>query len=313
MSRSKLTASDKLELIRLFKETSATITSLAEQFGVSISTVRRVLKTEIPADEYEEIVTQRVGDRQNKRVGRLPTRTVFSQPSGPAEMGRGEDYLPLADPSSHWTDSSANDTRSAIGDIPSADKTPDKTPIIKRRHRRRSSIKDLTPALSSPHGASNAASPQSASEIRDECESPDVGLSRELEYSEGHDEVGHDEAMDSSPPKLLQTVPPLTVLPIQDANLPQQCYLVIDRSAELITRPLKEFSELGQVPPGEDQLKTLPIFVNHKLASRFSRKNQRIIKVPDSQLLSKTYSQLTAKGIERVMFDGQVFSLLPVG
>ncbi|QIR37507.1 hypothetical protein HCG51_12840 [Tolypothrix sp. PCC 7910] len=88
--------------------------------------------------------------------------------------------------------------------------------------------------------------------------------------------------------------------------------MVIDRSSELITRPLKDFGDLGQIPSLETQQRTLPIFDNHRVAKRFSTKRDRVIKVPDSKMLQKARTHLQAKGITRLLIDGQVYSLSPV-
>jgi hypothetical protein len=99
------------------------------------------------------------------------------------------------------------------------------------------------------------------------------------------------------------------VMPFAEAILPKTCYLVIDRTAELVTRPLKDFGELGQIPEEEVQSRTLPIFDNHRIARRFSHRNQRIIKVPDADMLKKTCTQLSAKGITRLLVNGHIYSL----
>jgi transposase-like protein len=99
------------------------------------------------------------------------------------------------------------------------------------------------------------------------------------------------------------------VVPFAEAILPKTCYLVIDRTAELVTRPLKDFGELGQIPEDEVQSRTLPIFDNHRIARRFSHRNQRIIKVPDADMLKKTCTQLSAKGITRLLVNGHIYSL----
>jgi hypothetical protein len=101
------------------------------------------------------------------------------------------------------------------------------------------------------------------------------------------------------------------VLPLSEASLPRTCYLVVDRAAELIARPLREFGDLGRIPAEEVQEKTLPVFDNHKVARRFSNRSQRVIKVPDGRMLQKACSHLQAKGITRLLIDGQVYSLLP--
>ncbi len=99
------------------------------------------------------------------------------------------------------------------------------------------------------------------------------------------------------------------VLPLSEASLPKTCYLVVDRAAELITRPLKDFGDLGQIPKEEVQQKTLPVFDNHRVARRFSNRAQRVIKVPDGRMLQKVSPYLKAKGITRLLIDGQVYSL----
>jgi len=86
-------------------------------------------------------------------------------------------------------------------------------------------------------------------------------------------------------------------------------YLVVDRMSELVTCPLQAFRDLGQVPESEEPQRTLPVFDNHRVARRFSRRNQRVIKVPDGRLLAKTAPWLEAKGITRLLLDGQVYAL----
>lgn len=102
----------------------------------------------------------------------------------------------------------------------------------------------------------------------------------------------------------------LQVTPLSQAKLPRTCYIVIDKFAELIVRPLKDFAELGQIPGEEIQQRTLPIFDNHRVAKRFSnQRTQRVIKVPDSQVFYKTIEHLRSKGIARLLVDGNIYSL----
>jgi hypothetical protein len=97
--------------------------------------------------------------------------------------------------------------------------------------------------------------------------------------------------------------------PLSEATLPKTCYLVVDRLSELISRPLQDFEELGEIPQGEHQEQTLPIFDNHRVARRFANRSQRVMKIPDSRVLQKTGAHLQAKGITRVLIDGKVYSL----
>jgi len=101
----------------------------------------------------------------------------------------------------------------------------------------------------------------------------------------------------------------VTTTPLAEAILPKTCYLVVDRSSELIAKPLREFSDLGEIPSSEFQERTLPIFDNHRVARRYANRSQRVMKIPDSQVLQKTGAHLQAKGITRILVDGKVYSL----
>ncbi len=102
----------------------------------------------------------------------------------------------------------------------------------------------------------------------------------------------------------------LQIIPLSQATLPRTCYIVIDKFAELIVRPLKDFAELGQIPGEEIQQRTLPVFDNHRVAKRFSnQRTQRVIKVPDSKVFHKTSQHLRSKGITRLLVDGNIYSL----
>ena len=100
------------------------------------------------------------------------------------------------------------------------------------------------------------------------------------------------------------------ILPLSQASFPRTCYLVIDRAAELIVKPLSEFADLGMIPTEENRQKTLPVFDNHRIAKRFSHRRERIIKVPDGRMLQKTSRYLQDKGITRLLIDGQIYSLI---
>jgi hypothetical protein len=78
----------------------------------------------------------------------------------------------------------------------------------------------------------------------------------------------------------------------------------------LITKPLREFADLGKIPGQETQQRTLPVFDNHRVAKRFCDRKGKVIKVPDGRILQKTSSFLHAKGISRILIDGKIYSLV---
>ena len=102
----------------------------------------------------------------------------------------------------------------------------------------------------------------------------------------------------------------MRVIPLDQALMPRICYVVVDRSAELVVRPLKDFGDMGQVPISSDQTMTLPIFDNPRGAKRFANaRTERVIKVPDSQVFRKTSDNLRSKGITYLFIEGQLYSL----
>ncbi len=102
----------------------------------------------------------------------------------------------------------------------------------------------------------------------------------------------------------------MQVIPLDQALMPRICYVVVDRSAELVVRPLRDFGDMGQAPISSDQTMTLPIFDNPRGAKRFANaRTERVIKVPDSQVFRKTSDNLRSKGITYLFIEGQLCSL----
>ncbi len=143
-----------------------------------------------------------------------------------------------------------------------------------------------------------------------------LGLDETLGDDFGDDDEDEDDEDDEDddgidmPVRRASSEAAVEIMPLGEAVLPKPCYLVVDMRAELITRPLVEFSDLGKIPSSEERENTLPVFDNHRVARRFSRNKQRVIKVPDGSLITRTSPYLTAKGITRLLVDGQVFDLV---
>ena len=123
---------------------------------------------------------------------------------------------------------------------------------------------------------------------------------------ESEEELEEDEVSDSATP----VIPPLTltVLPLDAADLAHICYIVVDKSSEMVTKTMQDFKELGQIPDTEQQLLALPVFDNHRAARRFSNPNQKIIKFPSS-LIYAAQTHLMRKGITRLFYGGQIYAL----
>ncbi|MFN5952307.1 MAG: transposase [Dolichospermum sp.] len=331
----KLTDSDKQEILKLYRESAETTSTLAERYGVSNSTISRLLKSTLPEEDYEYLVSL-------KRAARTPEGRaqvsydqlpLLNQPIllSAASTGLSSDEeLSTPEPEKLIIAAKVDGNPDFSEDIPANKRVKTRSsaveqpqpPVIKESP----VVKELeivrhkpteTPIIPKPklEVETRRSQPSLFAEILDEdlLDEPDDLDDDDLD-DDLYDEEDDFEDEDYEAPKPLVTrrkngEASVQVLPLSVANLPKTCYLVIDRSAELITRPLKDFGDLGLIPSLENQQKTLPIFDNHRVAKRFSTKRDRVIKVPDSQVLHKASNHLQAKGITRLLIDGQVYSL----
>lgn len=326
MSPRKLSDSDKSNILNLYRNPEETTSTLAVRYGVSNSTISRILKSNLLESEYEVLI-------QQKRLNRTPGGASASDFEEESEQPIESETESSIESQPTWP--AVEDT-----DVSSSTSTD------QRRRRRRSSVPEKPVLKQEPIQTelplnlrtsvpTSDVDEQEQDELRDEINQVQTSELEDLldedlmdlddEDDEDDEDVDLDDDLDDDwddEPVNFQGQGPITtsfiergtqiqVLPLSEASLPRPCYLVVDRAAELIARPLREFSDLGRIPAEEVQEKTLPVFDNHKVARRFSNRSQRVIKVPDGRLLQKVGSHLQAKGITRLLIDGQVYSLLP--
>ena len=92
--------------------------------------------------------------------------------------------------------------------------------------------------------------------------------------------------------------------PLLPGLLPSSVYMLVDKTVELQAKPLREFPELGSLPEEEQELQALMLFTNPRQAKRQCGRSQRVIKVPDSEVLQRRSSYLVAQGITRLVIEG---------
>ncbi|MBD2232990.1 hypothetical protein [Phormidium tenue] len=396
MAPKKLTEADKTSILSLYRQPQETTSTLAERYGVSNSTISRLLKSSLPEDEYSVLIQQKRGtpDRaiigDNSVASAEPTAlaevkaepaisveaeaapaVVDSKPSPkPKTKPRSKQVVDqgvpgavsvepaaplMAEPIAEEVPASAakplrkrrsratEEPVAAIVDEPpaiveiiaeTADQEPTQLLLSDPAPEKPAPEKPARPVLKSAQAVSAEAQPATAepldaAEVLDATEALDddwdddtVGL--DDDYDDDDDSNDDDDNVYpwDSGNSAAANLEALEIFPLTAAALPPLCYVVVERtSSELVVLPLRTFAELGQIPEEEGDSRTLPVFENHNVARRFSRRNQRVVKVPDGSLLQTTSSYLQAKGITRLFIDGQVFSLgqdsvepvLPVG
>ncbi|MEH2374188.1 transposase [Nostoc sp.] len=327
----KLTDPDKQEILKLYRETAETTSTLADRYGVSNSTISRLLKSTLPEDEYEYLVSLKRAARTPEGRAQVSYEQLplLSEPEPEIEVPPTQSQpleVPKVEPQRRrvihveqelYSDETAESIAASrrVRRRPSASEKPKLRVTEKLETPEPKPLEIVSipiPALKDEHPAAAVLAHLLGEDLLDESEDLDDLEDDDLEDDDFEEEDFDDDDLDEQRPLVTKRRPgeaSVQVLPLSVANLPKTCYLVIDRSSELITRPLKDFGDLGQIPSLETQQKTLPVFDNHRVAKRFSTKRDRVIKVPDSKMLHKARTHLQAKGITRLLIDGQVYSL----
>lgn len=350
MPPTKLSDTDKQEILALYRQTEETTSSLAERFDVSTSTISRILKQTLAEAEYDKLI-QRKRSGANKGEAKI----VLAEASGSSQLTLPEPSPTVATPIVSEMEIVMVDETSEAAEI-----EPDASDPLRRQRKRSSTTIDkpqkpapiIKPSVSAPVLANPTEAQEKSVELAsdaapvgskkrkvvsaeapvlaeleaverdilkreqvfDDLEEEDEDDLEDDDLEDDDDEDDDDLAADSDELGNLASMhipvgKPLHILPLSEAAIPRICYLVVDRTSDLVTRPLKDFAELGQIPDHEVQEKTLPVFDNHRVAKRFMRRMQRVVKIPDGRVFLKVGSYLQAKGITRLLIDGQVYSL----
>ena len=96
---------------------------------------------------------------------------------------------------------------------------------------------------------------------------------------------------------------------IEDVELPKTVYMVVDKQIELETKLLREYSQWSFLSEEDLSRNTIEIFNDMKSAKRSSKKDQKVIKVPNSNVFRITASILKARGISRIVSSESLIAL----
>ena len=102
---------------------------------------------------------------------------------------------------------------------------------------------------------------------------------------------------------------PVQVKPLEASMLPDSLYMLVDKTVELQPKPLRDFTELGQIPSDEEERQALQLFANPRQAKRHCGRTQRVIKMPDPDVFVRQASYLHVKGISRLVVEGALYAL----
>ena len=101
----------------------------------------------------------------------------------------------------------------------------------------------------------------------------------------------------------------ISSVPINDIEFPKVVYLIINKNAELEIKFLKDYPEWEFLPNEDLKRKTIEIYFDLKLAKRVCSKEQKVIKVPNTDVFRIVSPILTSRGISRIVSAENLIAL----
>jgi hypothetical protein len=304
MPAARLSDSQKAEVVERFRAGEG-MQPLADAYGCSPNTVSRVVKAALDPGEYDLLKEQRSRRSASSRSAPTApdpveeTEHSASHPEGPAGDAEASGVavslvvdLPMGEMEA--------DAPSGEPDLPAPSVAPDRPQRPVRRLGTRSRPDAAAPAQ---EDGPAVLAIDDADDFGDDEGDDDLALDADGDDSEGQTFV---------PVPLLEVVDDHTEirpLPLTAADLRGSAWMLVDKTVELQARPLSEFTELGRLPAEEQDRQALMVFVNPRQAKRHCGRTQRVIKIPDPQVFSRTAPYLLAQGISRVVIEGALFAL----
>ena len=101
----------------------------------------------------------------------------------------------------------------------------------------------------------------------------------------------------------------LSSIPISEINFPEMVYMIVDKNIDLEIKLLKDYPQWDFLPNSDLNRKTIEIFNDIKVAKRFCRKDQKVIKVPNTEVFRIAAPLLISRGISRIISSEQLIAL----
>ena len=109
--------------------------------------------------------------------------------------------------------------------------------------------------------------------------------------------------MDNSSRKELSSVP------LSEVDFPAVVYMIVDKKIELEIKLLKDFPEWEFLPQDDLDRKTIEIFFDLNLAKKSCQKEQKVLKVPNTDVFRIAAPALVLKGISRIVCPETLIAL----
>ena len=101
----------------------------------------------------------------------------------------------------------------------------------------------------------------------------------------------------------------ISSIPLSEIKLPNMVFLIVKKEIELETKYLKDYPEWQFLPQNDLKRKTIEIHFDLKNAKRICNKDQRVIKVPNTDVFRIVAPILISRGISRIVTAQNLISI----
>ena len=101
----------------------------------------------------------------------------------------------------------------------------------------------------------------------------------------------------------------LSSISISEIDLPKVVYMIVDNKIELKTKLLRDYPDWQFLSENELNRETIEIFFDMKIAKRFCSKEQKVLKVPNTNVFKIVAPILVSKGISRIVSPDKLIAL----
>ena len=101
----------------------------------------------------------------------------------------------------------------------------------------------------------------------------------------------------------------LSSVPLSEVDFPKVVFMIVDKKIELEIKYLKDCPNWQFLSQDELKRKTIEIYGDLKIAKSFCNKEQKVIKVPNTEVFKIVAPQLISRGISRIISDDKLIAL----
>ena len=103
--------------------------------------------------------------------------------------------------------------------------------------------------------------------------------------------------------------PDFASIPLDKVVFPNIVYMIVDKYVELEIKSLKDYPEWNFLSKEDLNRKTIEVHIDLKETKRLCKKDEKVIKVPNTNIFKIVAPILNSRGISRMIFNNQLIVL----